>query len=76
MYRKIRVYEYGGFKGGERPLRLLFDDETVEVEVVDRWIEEDLHTRKRRRYFRLKDSLRREYLVYYDEKTHEWYIKL
>ncbi len=74
-FRRIMVREYSGSKGGERPLVLIFNDESVPVEVVDRWVEEEFETRKRRRFFRLKDHKGMEYLVYLDEDTQDWFMK-
>jgi hypothetical protein len=76
MDRKIRVSAYSGGKVDERPLTLYVDDRGIEVEVVEKWVTEDFNTGKRRRYFRLRDPEGFEYLVYQEEETSDWFLRV
>ncbi len=76
MDRKIRVSAYSGGKVDERPLTLYIDDRGIEVDVVEKWVTEDFNTGKRRRYFRLWDPEGFEYLVYQEEETSDWFLRV
>ncbi len=76
MDRGIGVSTYSGGKADERPLMLYLDDEAIEVEVIDKWVEEDYHTRKRKRHFKLRDLLGFVYHVYQEEETSVWFLRM
>ncbi|HEB75869.1 MAG TPA: hypothetical protein ENJ04_05920 [Nitrospirae bacterium] len=76
MYRRIGVSAYSGGRADERPVVIFIDGRAVEVEVVEKWVSEDFNTRRRRRHFRLLDTSGFEYLVYQDEETSEWFLRV
>lgn len=55
---RIRVESYAGYRGEERPRRLLLDDRTVEVaEILDAWRAPE------HRYFRILGADGATYLI-------------
>ena len=67
--RKIKVHAYDGYRGAERPLRILLNNNKLEVkEIILAWIEPG------RCYFRVKagpyDTIM---TIYYDESAKEWF---
>ncbi len=76
MHRRIRVTAYSGGRAEERPGRLHLDEVVVDVEVVERWVEEDFGTGRRRRHFRLRDREGYEYRVYQEEDSSEWFLRV
>ncbi len=76
MFRRIKVREYSGGRSSERPQVLFIDDEVLVVEVMETWLEEDSIFRKRKRVFRVRDTLDRNYRVHYDYETGQWYLKV
>jgi hypothetical protein len=76
-YVNIHVTAYSGHRGNERPSTLLVDGEAVNVaEIVDRWIEEDVSDRTRKRFFRIRTSDGRLFKIYLNEKTSEWFCEM
>ncbi len=73
MKESIKVREYAGGRGGERPLEVFLDGEWCYVVLVRTWIEEELHTRNRTRHFILKDQ-RRRILHLFQAPDGQWYI--
>jgi hypothetical protein len=76
MYKKINVSDYSGGRCAERPSQLLLDDRIIDVEVIYLWIEEDFASKRRKRFFRLRDTEDKEYEVYYDEATSVWLLRV
>ncbi len=71
---RIEVIPYSGYRDNERPASFSVRREKIEVvEILDRWIEEGLEDRVRKRFFRLKGSDGNIHLIYYDEKASEWF---
>ena len=71
---RIEVTAYAGRKGDERPQAFLLRGISVDVlEIVDRWIEERLTDRVRKRCFKVKGSDGKEHILYYLETSREWY---
>lgn len=74
--KELFVTTYAGYKGGERPKSFINEGKTVAVlEIVERWVEEDRDTRKRKRFFSLKGSDGKDCTIYYDETAEKWYLK-
>ncbi len=71
---RIEVISYSGYRDNERPASFFARSEKIEVvEILERWIEEGLEDRARKRFFRLKGSDGNIHLIYYDEKASEWF---
>jgi hypothetical protein len=71
---RIDVIPYSGYRDDERPGSFFVHGEKIEVvEVLDRWIEEGLEDRARKRFFRLKGSDGNIHRIYYDEKALGWF---
>jgi len=67
--REIKVVAYSGYKANERPLRLLLDDEDLEVEqIIDRWYGED-HD-----YFKCLTNDRQVYLLKWHRIRDQWFL--
>jgi hypothetical protein len=71
---RIEVTAYAGRKGDERPEAFMLRGVRIDVvEIVDRWIEEGLRDRVRKRCFRVKGSDGNKHVIYYEETAREWY---
>ncbi len=71
---RIDVISYSGRKGDERPATFILCGLRIDVvEILDRWIEEGLRDRVRKRYFRVKGSDGNAHRIYYDENVLEWF---
>ena len=76
-YENIKVITYSGYRNDERPRALIINDETMTVvEIVDKWIEESYPDRMRKRFFIVKTQDNRQYKIYVDEKTSEWFCEI
>ncbi len=74
--REVNVTVYAGYKGGERPKSFIVEGKIVEIiENVERWIEEDKDTRRRRRFFLVKGSDEKVYTLYFDEHAQKWHLQ-
>jgi len=71
---RIKVIAHSGYRGEETPMALILNDEKIEVtEILDRWVEEDLEDRSRKRFFLLKGRDGKRHKLYYAEELMEWY---
>ena len=76
-YVNIKVIAYSGYRDDESPRAFLMNDETMTVvEIVDKWIEESFSDRTRKRFFIVKTQDNRQYKIYVDEKTSEWFCEI
>ena len=76
-YLNIRVTAYSGYRDDESPRAFLMNDETMTVvEIVDKWIEESYSDRMRKRFFIVKTDNDKQYKIYVDEKTSEWFCEV
>jgi hypothetical protein len=76
-YLNIRVTAYSGYRDNESPRTFLINDEKMTVvEIVDRWIEENFSDRMRKRFFIVKTDNDKQYKIYVDEKTSEWFCEI
>jgi hypothetical protein len=74
---KITVTAYSGYRNDENPRAfILYDEEITVRETLNKWIEEDLVGKSRKRYFTVKGSDGYIYKMYYDEKKKEWFLVL
>ncbi len=66
---------YSGYKGEEVPRSFLLHEVKVDVvSVIRSWIEESLHDKGRRRFFKVRGSDGFTYTLYYDEMKSEWFL--
>lgn len=73
--KKIDVHAYAGYRGEEEPRSFLLDKERIEVkEILSLWIEED-EEGSRKRFFKVKGSDGFQYMLSYNEDTHEWFLR-
>jgi len=71
---KIEVIAYSGYRGEETPRTILFRLKRIEViEILKQWIGERSNDRKIRRFYQVKGSDGNLYMIYYDEKSMEWF---
>jgi len=76
-YVNIKVITYSGYRDDERPRALIINDETMTVvEIVDKWIEESYPDRMRKRFFIVKTDNDKQYKIYVDEKTAQWFSEI
>jgi hypothetical protein len=74
---KIEMTAYSGSRGEEVPRSFVLDGEKVEVfEIPERWIEEELKGKGRKRFFRVKGSDGYVYKLYYDEGEKTWFMSV
>lgn len=72
---KISVTAYAGYKGEETPKAFSLEGERIHVvEILERWIEEGIHSGQRKRYFKVKGSDGNMYVISYDEKRMKWFM--
>ena len=71
---KIEVIAYSGYRGEETPRTILLHGERIEVfEILSQWIEERSDDREKKRFYKIKGSDGVLHMIYYDEKTMEWF---
>jgi len=71
---KIEVIAYSGYRGEETPRTILFRLKRIEViEILKQWIGERSNDRKIRRFYQVKGNDGNLYMIYYDEKSMEWF---
>jgi len=71
---KIEVIAYSGYRGEETPRTILLHGERIEVfEILSQWIEEGSGDREKKRFYKIKGSDGVLHMIYYDEKTMEWF---
>jgi len=76
-YLNIRVTAYSGYRDNESPRTFLINDEKMTVvEILDRWIEESYSDRMRKRFFIVNTDNDKQYKIYVDEKTSEWFCEI
>jgi hypothetical protein len=76
-YVNIKVIAYSGYRVNESPRTFVINDETMTIaEIVDKWIEENYSDRTRKRFFLVKTHDNRNYKIYVDEKTSEWFCEI
>jgi hypothetical protein len=76
-YIKIKVITYSGYRVNERPTSLIIHDETMTVvKIMDKWIEESYSDRIRKRFFIVKTDNDKQFKIYVDEKTSEWFCEI
>ncbi len=70
---RIAVAAYAGYRGEEAPRAFVLRGERIVVlSVVATWLTEDVETRKRRRFFRVRGSDGNVHDLRYTEETMEW----
>ncbi|HLO25239.1 MAG TPA: hypothetical protein VK187_03940 [Geobacteraceae bacterium] len=70
---RIEVTAYAGYRGDETPRCMVLDGKRIDVvRVLERWVEEDGATGKRRRCFRVKGNDFRTHTLCHDEEGMEW----
>jgi hypothetical protein len=75
--QRIEVIAYSGYRGEETPKSITLLGEKIEVvEILNRWTEERLKDRIRKRFFRVKGSDGKKYKIYYDDKAMEWFHRV
>ena len=73
---KIEVIAYSGYRGEESPRTILFHGDQIEVtEILKAWIEEKSEDRSPKRFFKIKGSDQAVHVIYYDEKSMEWFYR-
>lgn len=71
---RIEVIAYSGYRGEETPRTILFRWKRIEViEILKQWIGERSNDRTIRRFYQVKGSDGNLYIIYYDEKSMEWF---
>jgi hypothetical protein len=71
----IEVVAYSGYRVEERPRLFITRGEQIEVKgILNMWIEENVKTKKRKRFFRVRGSDGHEYTIYYDEEMMLWFL--
>lgn len=74
--QRIAVVTYSGYRGEETPRFILIHHENIEVvAILNRWVEEGIEDRVRKRFFEVKGSDGKTHKIYYDEKETEWFYK-
>ena len=72
---RIKVTAYSGSRGEEVPRSFILQSEKIEVlEILDRWVEEDVETRGRKRFFKIKGSDGYVHKLCYDEREKAWIL--
>lgn len=76
-YKNIKVITYSGYRSDESPRAFFINGEKITVvEIPDRWIEENLSDKTRKRFFIVKTIDDQKYKIYNDEKTLEWFCEI
>jgi len=71
----IEVVAYSGYRVEECPRLFITRGEQIEViAILNMWIEENVKTKKRKRFFRVRGSDGYEYSIYYDEEMMQWFL--
>ena len=71
---RIEVIAYSGYRGEETPRTIFFRWKRIEViEILKQWIGERSNDRTIRRFYQVKGSDGNLYIIYYDEKSMEWF---
>ena len=74
---KIDVIAYSGYRGEETPRAFILHGEKIEiVQILKRWVEEEVGQRTRKRYFEVRGSDGKAHLLYYDEAAREWFSRV
>jgi hypothetical protein len=72
---KIKVTAYAGSRGSEKPMSFVLRNDRIEViQIQERWIEERLESRSRRRFFKVRGSDGYTHKIFYDETIKEWFV--
>ena len=72
--QRIDVVTYSGYRGEETPRSILINHEKIGVvAILNRWIEEGIEDRVRKRFFRVKGSDGKTHKIYCQEKETEWF---
>ena len=73
---RIEVISYSGYRGEETPRAFTAGVKKVEIiEILDRWIEEGLNDKTRKRFFKVKGSDGLIYRIYLDEGVDTWFMQ-
>ena len=75
--KNIEVITYSGYRSDESPRAFFVNGEKITVvEILDKWIEENLSDKTRKRFFIVKTNDEQKYKIYNDEKTLEWFCEI
>ena len=76
IWYKIQVCAYSGYKGTEGPSSFIWNDKEYEIfRIIETRQEEDLRTRQRKTFFKVKTKDGDEFLLCYDQDEDVWYIE-
>ncbi|MFZ3137751.1 MAG: hypothetical protein WA126_10225 [Thermodesulfovibrionales bacterium] len=76
-YKNIKVITYSGYRSDESPRAIIINYEKITiVEILDKWLEENLSDKTRKRFFIVKTNDEQKYKIYNDEKTLEWFCEI
>ena len=76
-YKNIKVITYSGYRSDESLRAFFINGEKITVvEIPDKWIEENLSDKTRKRFFIVKTNDEQKYKIYNDEKTLEWFCEI
>jgi len=75
--QRIEVIAYSGYRGEETPKTMILGNTKIEVvEILNRWVEEGLEDRARKRVFKVKGSDGGLYQIYHDEEVMGWFHRI
>jgi hypothetical protein len=70
---RIDVIAYAGYRGEESPRSFFIGDKRIEVaKIIEQWIEENMGSKGRRRYFKIRGDDWKTHVLCYDEKDMVW----
>jgi hypothetical protein len=70
---KIEVIAYAGYRGEQCPRTFFIGNKRIEVvKILDQWVEENVHSARRKRCFKLRGDDWKTYILCYDEKENAW----
>ncbi len=73
---RIEVTAYAGYRGEETPRSMVLTGRKIDiVGILERWVEEDGTTGKRRRCFRVKGNDLKTRIICHDEELMEWHMR-
>jgi len=74
-FEKIKVSEYSGYKGEEKPLSFTYNGKTYKInKIISTKYEKDIITKREFNVFVVEGEKGNKFLLYFDTNQNRWFL--
>jgi len=74
-FERIKVSEYSGYKGGEKPISFIYNGKTHKInKIISSKYEKDIITKREFNVFVVESKEGEKFSLYFDAKSNQWFL--